>query len=84
MRLRKVFGSRPRGRILGEVLDAMGLGQSVSLRFGRTGPRDRWHNDRVALVGDAAWCETMYSGLGVSSALAGPDLLGTMLDRYPR
>jgi 2-polyprenyl-6-methoxyphenol hydroxylase-like FAD-dependent oxidoreductase len=45
---------------------------------------DRWHTDRVVLVGDAAWCLTLYSGMGVSAALAGADLLGTMLERHPR
>lgn len=83
VRLRKVFGSRPHGRILGEVLDAMELAEQYLFDSVEQVHMDRWHNHRVVLVGDAAWCETMYSGLGVSSALAGSDLLGTMLDRQP-
>jgi len=35
------------------------------------------------LVGDAAWCLTLYSGMGASAGLAGADLLGTMLERHP-
>ena len=35
------------------------------------------------LVGDAAWCLTLYSGMGASTALAGADLLGTMLEHHP-
>lgn len=33
--------------------------------------------------GDSAWCLTLYSGMGASSALAGADLLGTVLQRNP-
>lgn len=43
----------------------------------------RWHGGRVVLVGDSAWCLTLYSGMGASSGLAGSELLGDMLDRYP-
>ncbi|MFE7503825.1 FAD-dependent monooxygenase [Promicromonospora sp. NPDC057488] len=42
-----------------------------------------WHTDRVVLVGDSAWCVTLYSGMGASSAIAGADLLGTVLQRNP-
>jgi 2-polyprenyl-6-methoxyphenol hydroxylase-like FAD-dependent oxidoreductase len=36
----------------------------------------------VVLVGDSAWCVTLYSGMGVSAGLAGAELLGTMLQRH--
>ncbi|MEU5269796.1 Rossmann-fold NAD(P)-binding domain-containing protein [Streptomyces hygroscopicus] len=42
-----------------------------------------WHTDRVVLVGDSAWCLTLYSGMGASTGLAGADLLGTSLLRNP-
>jgi len=35
------------------------------------------------LVGDSAWCVTLYAGMSVSTAISGADLLGTMLDRHP-
>jgi 2-polyprenyl-6-methoxyphenol hydroxylase-like FAD-dependent oxidoreductase len=44
---------------------------------------DTWHKRRVVLVGDSAWCVTLYAGMGVSSGLIGADLLGTMLERHP-
>jgi 2-polyprenyl-6-methoxyphenol hydroxylase-like FAD-dependent oxidoreductase len=34
------------------------------------------------LVGDSAWCVTLYAGMGVSAGLAGADLLGSMLGRH--
>ncbi|MFF4018761.1 hypothetical protein [Streptomyces sp. NPDC001843] len=40
-----------------------------------------WHTDRVVLLGGSAWCLTLYSGMGASTALVGADLLGTLLQR---
>lgn len=82
-RLRKVFGPKPLGRLLTEVIDAFDQADEYLFDSVEQVHMDAWYNGRVVLVGDAAWCETLYSGLGVSSALAGPDLLGTMIDRYP-
>jgi 2-polyprenyl-6-methoxyphenol hydroxylase-like FAD-dependent oxidoreductase len=31
----------------------------------------RWSNGRVVLLGDAAWCPNLYSGMGATSALRG-------------
>lgn len=42
----------------------------------------RWSNGRVVLVGDAAWCVTLFAGHGASLALAGADQLGTALERH--
>ena len=39
----------------------------------------QWYNGRVALIGDAAWCLTLYSGLGVSAGIAGANLLSNLL-----
>jgi 2-polyprenyl-6-methoxyphenol hydroxylase-like FAD-dependent oxidoreductase len=44
---------------------------------------DSWHKGRVVLVGDSAWCATIYAGMGASLGLAGAELLGTMLQRHP-
>lgn len=42
-----------------------------------------WSRGRVVLLGDAAWCVTLFAGFGSSLAVAGADLLGTALDRHP-
>lgn len=78
-RLRAVFGPQPLGRTLTEVLDAFDNAEQYLFDSVEQVHLDSWHRGRVVLVGDSAWCETLYSGMGVSSALAGPDLLGTML-----
>lgn len=44
---------------------------------------DGWSRGRVVLLGDAAWCVTLFAGFGSSLAVAGADLLGTALDRHP-
>lgn len=44
---------------------------------------ERWSRGRVVLLGDAAWCVTLFAGFGSSLAVAGADLLGTALDRHP-
>lgn len=42
---------------------------------------DRWSQGRVVLLGDAAWCVTVFAGYGAALALAldGADRLGTAL-----
>ncbi|MEC3917692.1 FAD-dependent oxidoreductase [Nocardia sp. CDC160] len=40
---------------------------------------DRWSRDRVVLLGDAAWCVTVFAGYGAALALDGADRLGSAL-----
>lgn len=40
---------------------------------------DRWSHDRVVLLGDAAWCVTVFAGYGAALALDGADRLGAAL-----
>ncbi|WP_423464783.1 FAD-dependent monooxygenase [Promicromonospora sp. MS192] len=42
-----------------------------------------WSRDRVVLLGDAAWCVTLFAGYGSSLAVAGADALGAALERHP-
>lgn len=82
-RVRHVFGPEPTGPVLGAALDALESADNVLFDSVEQVHLDRWHHGRVVLVGDAAWCVTLYSGMGASSAMAGADLLGTMLARHP-
>ena len=43
----------------------------------------RWSKGRVVLLGDAAWCPNLYSGMGASSALRGGAELGRALRENP-
>ncbi|MBB3732906.1 2-polyprenyl-6-methoxyphenol hydroxylase-like FAD-dependent oxidoreductase [Nonomuraea dietziae] len=42
-----------------------------------------WHRGRVILLGDAAWCVTLFAGYGSSLAVGGADRLGSELDAHP-
>jgi 2-polyprenyl-6-methoxyphenol hydroxylase-like FAD-dependent oxidoreductase len=82
-RVRAAFGPQPTGRVLGEVLDALETADEVLFDSVEQVRMDSWHRGRVVLVGDSAWCVTLYAGMGVSTGMAGADLLGTMLKRHP-
>jgi 2-polyprenyl-6-methoxyphenol hydroxylase-like FAD-dependent oxidoreductase len=41
---------------------------------------ERWSRGRVVLVGDAAWCVTLFAGYGAALALDGADRLGAALE----
>ncbi|MET8989428.1 FAD-dependent oxidoreductase [Nonomuraea wenchangensis] len=43
---------------------------------------DRWSSGRVVLLGDAAWCVTLFAGYGSSLAVGGADRLGAALERH--
>ena len=81
--VRRAFGPQPLGNTLDSVLDAMDSTDSVLFDSVEQVRMSTWHNGRVVLVGDSAWCVTLYAGMGVSAALAGADVLGTMLERHP-
>ncbi|MEU8679933.1 FAD-dependent monooxygenase [Streptomyces sp. NPDC048611] len=82
-RVRAAFGHGPTGRTLGEALDALETADDLLFDSVEQVHMDRWHRGRVVLLGDAAWCVTLYAGMGASAGIAGADLLGTMLDRHP-
>ncbi|MFF4878697.1 FAD-dependent oxidoreductase [Micromonospora sp. NPDC000668] len=42
----------------------------------------RWSAGRIVLLGDAAWCVTLFAGHGAALALAGADQLGAALRRH--
>ena len=43
----------------------------------------RWSKGRVVLVGDAAWCMNLYSGMGATSSLRGGAALSATLREHP-
>ena len=43
---------------------------------------DRWSDGRIVLLGDAAWCVTVFAGYGAALALDGADRLGSALDDH--
>lgn len=81
--LRRAFGPEPTGPVLGNLLDQFEAADDYLFDSVHQVVMPTWHTGRVVLLGDSAWCVTLYSGMGASSALAGADLLGTALQRNP-
>lgn len=82
-RLREVFSDSPLGETLSDVLEAAEHAPSPLWDTVEQVHMPRWHRGRVVLVGDAAWCVTLFAGMGVSAGLIGADVLGSALERHP-
>jgi 2-polyprenyl-6-methoxyphenol hydroxylase-like FAD-dependent oxidoreductase len=82
-RIRAAFGPGPTGSTLGAALEALESADDLLFDSVEQVHMDTWHRGRVVLVGDSAWCVTLFAGMGASAGLAGADLLGTMLARHP-
>ncbi|MFF0575556.1 FAD-dependent monooxygenase [Streptosporangium saharense] len=81
--VRAAYGPQPTGLLLGEALEALD-GADEFLFDSVEQPRmDAWSRGRVVLVGDSAWCPSLYAAMGISAALTGADLLASMLCRHP-
>ncbi|MFG1609804.1 FAD-dependent monooxygenase [Actinoplanes sp. NPDC049265] len=81
--LRRAFGPEPAGAVLENLLQQYEEADEYLFDSTHQVTMPSWHTGRVVLLGDAAWCLTLYSGMGASTALAGADLLGTSLQRNP-
>ena len=81
--LRRAYDAATGGPLLNQLFDQYERSQEPYLDSLHQVRMHRWHQGRVALLGDSAWCMTLLSGLGASGALAGAELLGTMLQRHP-
>jgi 2-polyprenyl-6-methoxyphenol hydroxylase-like FAD-dependent oxidoreductase len=79
---------------LGAVFGDLGAGVSDAIRHLERDPAgayfdevsqvvmSRWSTGRAVLLGDAAWCVTLFAGHGAALALAGADQLGAALQRH--
>ncbi|MGA4979039.1 FAD-dependent monooxygenase [Streptomyces cinereoruber] len=81
--LRAAFGPEPTGPVLEHLLQQFEKADDHIFDSAHQVEMSTWHTDRIVLLGDAAWCLTLYSGMGASTALAGADLLGSLLQRNP-
>ncbi|MBO4269445.1 FAD-dependent oxidoreductase [Microbispora triticiradicis] len=78
--LQDVYGDM--GWLVPEALE--GLKHADSVYFDNISQMvvDQWSRGRVVLLGDAAWCVTLFAGYGSSLAVGGADLLGGTLERH--
>jgi 2-polyprenyl-6-methoxyphenol hydroxylase-like FAD-dependent oxidoreductase len=79
--LRRAYGDM--GWVAPDVLDQLARAESVYFDTISQIVIDRWSQGRVVLLGDAAWCVTLFAGYGSALAVAGADALGAALERHP-
>ena len=79
--LRRGFGDL--GWAWPQVLDRAAAADAIFLDSISQIRMRTWWRGRVVLVGDAAWSVSLLAGYGSSLAVAGGDLLATMLEEQP-
>ncbi|MCH4457804.1 FAD-dependent monooxygenase [Staphylococcus haemolyticus] len=81
-RIREVFG-KPYGKYMEFALEQLDQADDVIFSTTDQVKMPSWYRGRVVLVGDSAWCPTLYSGMGATLGLGGANLLGKVLQKYP-
>jgi 2-polyprenyl-6-methoxyphenol hydroxylase-like FAD-dependent oxidoreductase len=79
--LRRVYGDF--AGLMPEILDGVEEAGTTHVDTVAQIRLGSWRRGRVVLVGDAAWCPTLYSGQGSALALVGGETLGTYLAAHP-
>ncbi|WP_047524306.1 FAD-dependent monooxygenase [Microbacterium sp. ZOR0019] len=79
--LRRIYGDL--GWIIPEVLTGFQEADSVYFDTVSQVVVPSWSKGRVALLGDSAWCVTLFAGYGSSLAVGGADRLVTELTARP-
>ncbi|MCK8478918.1 FAD-dependent oxidoreductase [Microbacterium aurugineum] len=79
--LRRIYGDL--GWIIPEVLTGLQEADSVYFDTVSQVVVPSWSKGRVALLGDSAWCVTLFAGYGSSLAVGGADRLVTELTARP-
>lgn len=75
--LEKILGNT--GWVVPQLLERMKKVEDFFFDAAAQIQMEQWHNDRVALVGDACQCLTLLAGQGASMAMAGAYLLADEL-----
>lgn len=81
--LREVLARDLHKPVVAQVLDALEQAKDYVFDSVQQVHMDSWRSGRVILVGDSAWCLTLYSGMGTSAAIHGAVVLGECLERHP-
>ncbi|MFD9737235.1 FAD-dependent monooxygenase [Umezawaea sp. NPDC059074] len=79
--LRRVFGDL--GWLAPDLLSRVDRDESVYFDRICQIRMPRWHDGRIVLLGDSAWCVSLFAASGASLALGGAKLLGDLLDEHP-
>lgn len=82
-RIREVYGPEPLGDLMESAVRTLESTDEVLFDSVAQVRVDGWHEGRVVLIGDAAWCVTLYVGMGAAAGIAGADALGRRLEAHP-
>ncbi len=77
--LHEIYGDM--GWLVPQALEGLKTAESVYFDTISQMVVDQWSKGRVTLLGDAAWCVTLFAGYGSSLAVGGADRLGAALER---
>ncbi|MGJ8525736.1 hypothetical protein LMG33818_001483 [Halomonadaceae bacterium LMG 33818] len=81
--LRKKFAGFDNGGLLPQILEDLSKTDDYLFDSVQMVKMPEWHKGHVVLLGDSAWCLTLYSGMGASAALMGGQRLGEALSNHP-
>lgn len=81
--LRKIFEGLDHSGIISSVLDDLSDTQDYVFDSVNRVKMSAWSDRRVVLLGDSAWCLTLYSGMGASAGMMGAVALATAIEAYP-
>ncbi|MCP1215965.1 FAD-dependent monooxygenase [Acetobacter orientalis] len=81
--LRPIFADLDVGGIISKALEDLSATNDFLFDSVQMVKMPRWSKDRVLLLGDSAWCLTLYSGMGASAGMIGGQVLGEALATCP-
>lgn len=79
--LRRVFGDL--GWMVPELLSHVDRDESAYFDRICQIRMPSWHDGRIVLLGDSAWCVSLFAANGASLAIGAAKLLGDLLDEHP-
>ncbi len=80
--LREIFNGLDDSGLISSVLDELSDTQDYVFDSVNMVKMTTWSKGRVVLLGDAAWCLTLYSGMGASAGMIGAVALGDALANH--
>ncbi|WP_406237122.1 FAD-dependent monooxygenase [Acetobacter orientalis] len=81
--LRPIFANLDVGGIISKALEDLSATNDFLFDSVQMVKMPRWSKGRVLLLGDSAWCLTLYSGMGASAGMIGGQVLGEALAACP-
>lgn len=83
--VREAYADTPHRRMIEPILDRLDRLEPGEYLYDSVNKvvMDKWRKGRVVMLGDAAWCLTLYSGMGATSAIKGAVELGATIAANP-